>query len=311
MKKILLLSTATLAMLMADFTLDRQGGILTPVSETTPPVTEPAPPTETTPPPAVGGVIPNSVDLIWSDMHDAPTGYPALMPAGFPQAKGGYIRDIAQQGAWASINTWIEIEEAGSPQSGCSASISRSTNTRVEIGYLHGWVLRNNGVWEKIGSVKQATGGNAIPGAGILFEANRNCTDPIFGNTQQANPTSSIVRTEDSGYLSAKPRYYYRMHKWVPAKTIANPREIVAVFGQVYMRLVLEDPNGVDDRDKAKFVAHVGADIKDSNNKYMSGTSVSKYKMITKDWQPISMLSYIAREDLDKTPPPFTTTPYQ
>lgn len=167
--------------------------------------------------------------------------------------------------------------------------------------------MRGN-AWEEIGVVKAVTGMTIPGGGGTIFNALRGCSNPVFANTIEDHTGYSAYETGPNGFLLVKPGYYYRYHGWIPRKTISNSGQIRAVFGQTWMRLVVDDPTKPDDRSSAHFVAHVGGDIS-LNGTYVSGTSTSRYKEIVNDWQPINMLTLIPKADLEAHPPPFTTLP--
>jgi hypothetical protein len=112
------------------------------------------------------------------------------------------------------------------------------------------------------------------------------------------------------GFRIVDPRYYYRFHGWVPQIPVPRSR-VKAIYGGVYMRLVKKNPNGVDDRHLARYVAHVASDMKDANGHGGSGFGPGRYKMIPQngDWMPINFITKISRTELDNNPPPFPTQP--
>ena len=89
-----------------------------------------------------------------------------------------------------------------------------------------------------------------------------------------------------------------------------RPAGLKAVFVQQYARLVLDDPNGVDDRHLARYVMHVASDRKAASGQTTSGAlGISRFKRITNDWQPFNMITSMSREELEANPPPFVSVP--
>jgi hypothetical protein len=295
MKKIFLLSITSLAMLMADFTLE--GSKLTPVSETTDQVTEPTTPPTTTDPVSISGVIPNSVDQIWADMNEPNTGWVSNMPSGWGQFQGAVIRDPSARSDWDNLNIWLEIEAAGDG-SNCSTDINRAKNTRVEFGWTRGYILRKStNKWEKFTESKIQIG--AAHGSNAVFQ--RPCTNTYGDST-------GLAQIEDSGFRSIYPKGYWRWHGWAPQQSITNPRDVKAIYGECYVRLIKDDPNGPDDRDLANFVAHLSSDFRTATT-YAGDAGLSRYKKVTKDWVAINFLTKMTKAELEANPPPFSLKP--
>jgi hypothetical protein len=76
------------------------------------------------------------------------------------------------------------------------------------------------------------------------------------------------------------------------------------------MRLIKDDPNGVDDRDSARYVAHIGVDARNPDGSLAGDIGISRWRMITKDWQPINFLTGgITKAELEANPPPLSLPP--
>ena len=318
MKKVILLLILQLTVLMAaDFTMSKSG-TLTKEGATTPPVTqevvtpvatEPAAPVATDPvttvPASQSGVIPDSVDQIWADMHGTNTGWVSNMSSGFPQFQGPVVRNITSMTDWDTVNIWLEVE-AGGNGSSCSADTNRAVNTRVEVGWTRGWLLVNN-KWQKMSENKTVTGGT-FPKGNTLFSG-RGCDSTGFSNIQAANLAYLVNKTESSsGFFSMKPKYYFRFHGWTTPNNVPERSTVQAIYGQVYMRLIVEDPSKPDDRNLANYVAHLSSDRR-LNNVYRGDMGMSRYKKITNDWVAINFLTSMTREALEANPPPFSLIP--
>ncbi len=321
MKKVILLFIMPLAIVMADFTLT--GGKLipngepvaeptTPVSEPTTPVSEPTTPVaEPTPPlatPNASGVIPNSIDLIWEDQYGPNTGWTSQTQTSFPQFGGGYVRNYPTLST-PKINAWYEIEEQGNGSS-CSPSINKATNTVVEAGRVRGWTLATGGSWIQFDNVLKHEGMNmpspSDPYAGNNFRGCGATYNPI----RTANPTNTRLGYSAEGYPIFKPDNYWVWHGWGTGQPNVNASK-KAVLITLYLRLKVKDPSKTDDRHLAKYVAHVGSDLKNATGQTVGGAvGISRFKVITNEWQPFNFLSGgITKEEFIASNPPVISEP--
>jgi len=242
------------------------------------------------------GVIPNCLDLIWEDMHDANTGWVSNMPSSYGQFQGPVLKD-PQDYNFDNLNIWIEIEAAGDG-SGCSDDINQATNTRVEFGWTRGYILRaSTNQWEKFTESKTQIG--AAHGPNAVFQ--RPC-GKVYA------PEYMMSRIEEStGFRSVYIKGYWRWHGWAPQQTLPNPGDIKAIYGECSVRLIKDDPNGSDDRHLANFVTHISSDQR-LDGVYRGDMGISRYKKVTNEWQPINFLSGgITKAELEANPPPFST----
>jgi len=313
MKKILLLSITSLAMLMADFTLE--GDTLTPVSGTITTITDPTP----TNPVSTNGIIPNSVDQIWADMNEPNTGWVSNMPSGFGQFKGPTLRTITALPSFDYANLWIEVEAAGDG-SGCSIDINKAVNTRVEIGTIRMYTMRNN-VWTLMSdtkNVKLENSGAGAPHPHPNVAMSRGCGLDEYDVNQNFEHYTLITseygfRTNANGYIEWRPQYYYRWHAWDKGGNVTPLDTLQAIFGTVYLRLVVDDPNKPDDRNLANYVGHVSSDARSNNGTtYIGDLGISRYKKITNDWQPFNFYVYKnkpSKTEIAQNPPPMVLQP--
>ncbi len=311
MKKILLLSTMSLAMLMADITLIEEQ--LTKASER---VAE-APPPATTAPVNTSGIIPNSVDLIWADMHDAPTGWPVATNSSYSQFQGPTFKGKlpTRTEGWGSVNAWFEVEPATCKKCSCDFDISTSVNTAVELSPIYAFVLTNDGVWHQYSGTNNSFGGATFPSKSILFKGNRGCNVQPIEDIRAAN-MGYDAQIRSRTYL---PQYYLRYHGWANnARYKIDRSTIKAVFFTHFARLTKIDPNGVDDFKKAEFVVHGASDIKAADGTQIPGKEgwgvggISRYKIIPQDgnWMPVNFIEgWITKAELDANPPPFPKHP--
>ena len=321
MKKIILLLILQLTVLMAvDFTMSKSGTL---TKESSVPVTTPdvVTPPVTTVPSGQSVILPNSVDLIWEDMHGKPIGYPVATHGGYPQYQGSNIKNVATMDV-PKFNQWTEVEEEGDtanpfPDSGggCLKTINKATNTRVELGAYRGWWLDKNNVWHDMGS-RYGIHGTIVPRSTSVYGGIRSCEQDYFKQIRAAHmsemtPPSSLIRDEAGGFTSAKPNWYFRWHGFGVTTQPTTSTSVKAVFVQVYARLIVDDPSKPDDRHLARYLLHVASDHKtiDGLTTLTGDLGISRYKRVTNDWQPYNMMTYITREELDKNPPPFVSKP--
>ena len=296
MKKIILLLILQITVLMAaDFTMSKSGTL---TKESTTTSTQPV---ATVPPVSQSGIIPNSVDQIWEDMNGANTGWVSNMPSGFGQFQGPVSVNLPLLNDYNTVNMWLEVEAAGNGSS-CSPDINTAVNTRVEIGWTRIYIKRN-GVWTHPFPDRQLDIGAKHPTADNLFAGNRGCTNVVFGPT-----TYQMQRVEPSGFYSVKPMYNYRWHAWNPGGNVTPISGIQAVYGVVYMRLIVEDPSKADDRHLANYVAHIASDRR-MDGTYVGDIGMSRYKKITNDWVAFNFFTYMTKDNLLTTPPPIILEP--
>ncbi len=251
------------------------------------------------PPPPVGGIETNTIEAMWADMREQNTGWVSNMKSSIGQFDGPY--DYPDQGIkdtnFDSVNMWLEIEEAGDG-SGCSERISQSSNTMVEIGSIYQY-LYQNGVWRLGAELKNTQtpsdkGGNHPHASNAM---SRDChldesqVEPLFEHWDLVE-SEYAVRTNSNGFIEYMPDYYYRYHCWNPGGLGSDPgSEVDGVLGCCFVRLVLKDPNGVDDRHLAEFVGHLGSDIRNDGS-YIGDIGINRYKKITNDWVAMNFHSW-------------------
>lgn len=122
-------------------------------------------------------------------------------------------------------------------------------------------------------------------------------------------------RKESTGGVSFKPDYPKFGHGYGSQTILSNPADIRAVFVSMDTRLILDNPNGVDDRASAKLLTNVGADYwpdKASINNswsYAPGIGQGRFILATKDWRKATMIVPNGRfgatmQEMITNPPP-------
>ncbi len=188
-----------------------------------------------------------------------------------------------------SAVTWGVLFADGLPQ---NQGLNPGTgNTRVQVRAVQCWLLsRSTGKWILVTS--GAEKGDAY-------------REDFGGNV--SNPMS--VRTESEG-VSGKLDFSAgrnAWHFWAPRGTIpAN--DVAAVYGTFQARLILDNPNGPDDRAfwSQHLLAGSGVDYWASlsanwpNNR---GASIGKFKFVTNEWAAFNTTTATPAQ-LSASPPP-------
>ncbi len=277
-------------------------------------------------PPPSSGVELNSAQLIWDDMHEAPTGYPVATPSNFGSFPGAVYRPeiTGVQPDWKKIQGWGEIEAGTSYLNGCGQETGTSVNTQVELSPIYVQVClysTNQWVITRVNGADPLDGGiyPGSPHGNPDLPSARPCYDAIFDETRRANDTYKVDKGRtDTGTQLYYPRFYYLEHYWALNGGITvDQYDIKSVYVCQFSRLSKIDPNGVDDFHLANFVTHLSADRKQANGSAMPAelrdiNGISRYKTVPQsgDWMPMNSLSGFATEaEFLANPPPFPTTP--
>ncbi len=283
-------------------------------------------------PPPSSGVEINSLDRIWEDMLGENTGQPAASSMSYGYVQGPlFIQEIKEDidyeegELWARINAWFEVEEGcGSGYQECQLTHNQSTNTRVEVKPM--WLMWQDlsgghfgdGDWHILTDGTGYIGGQEFPGehGNPEFDKDRGCHVPeveaIREATKGYSPEQGI---NDAGNYLYLPNHYWWYHGWTRQQTIDHT-QFNAIYACAFVRLVLIDPDGVDDRHLADYVIHLASDKKDENGgTFATGIDTggrSRYRQILTngDWMSINWLTgWVDEASLAANPPPFPATP--
>ncbi|NJK97626.1 MAG: hypothetical protein HC905_24400 [Bacteroidales bacterium] len=119
------------------------------------------------------------------------------------------------------------------------------------------------------------------------------------------------IRTESDGSISTTCGDGYNFHFWPSTGRFTIPNDIAGCFVTVKARLILDDINGIDDRDKAKYLMSVGGDWWLSltapwdNWKTNWDIGIGRFRFITPEWKSFNM--YSVPEDTMRNNPPLYT----
>jgi PA14 domain len=193
---------------------------------------------------------------------------------------------------WNSFTQWGQLYVAdGSPP-------PANSNTRVQIKAMDSWYLsKSSGQWI------QVQHSDTVQGAAYVED---------FAN--DANKAADIKdESKNGGGISTTAGNGYNFHFWTNRVTLSNPSDIGGIYTRFEARLVLNDPNGPDDRASSKYIASDGADYwrnvnvgwaSDwSNNGAVGG---GRFKKVTNDWQNFTMET-LTPQQLAQNPPPYQT----
>ncbi len=273
--------------------------------------------------PPSSGIVLLTTDAMWADMYEENTGWVSNMKSSIGQFDGPSDNDNIgiHTDNFDSVNIWLEIEEAGTG-AGCSERISQSSNTMVEIGYIRQYLLQS-GTWRIGMEVKNTQnpdkGGNhphasnAMDRGCGLDESTPDIPKPF--EHFDLMETEYGVRTNNTGFVEYMPDYYYRYHCWNSGGLRPDSgASLDGVLGCCFVRLVLKDPDGVDDRHLANFVGHLGSDIRNEGS-YIGDIGINRYKKITNDWVAMNFFSFKDNikpanfAEFEALNPPISTTP--
>lgn len=227
----------------------------------------------------------NSIDEIINDItlphegrpHGVPSNYDwALKPRrGAVQPPEGWTAMIA----WGQLYEWIN----GNP----------AINTRVQLKDMEAYYLsKTDGTWHLLQKDARVSGSAYV--------------EDFAGDVNKP----ADIRTEKSGGISVTAGDGYNFHFW-PSKgrTKFPQNDVEACFVTLLARLILDDPNGVDDRADAKYVLSVGGDWWLSltapwdNWKTNADIGIGRFKFVTTEWKSFNLIT-ASEKTVRNNPPP-------
>lgn len=231
----------------------------------------------------------NSLDIAVADMQGVHEGYPrgiydngnpALSWVSYPRLS--YGNDMPKD--WSAFITWGQVY---ADRSGITAE-----NTRFQVRSLVGWYLsKKTGRWRQLQGTNEFTSANYAE------------------DFQNDLSVEADVREEPSGGISSTVAEGYNYHFFARRRVDIDPDDIAGIWTTFQARLVLDDPNGIDDRDQAHLIANVGADYWLNKTagwdqwKTNGDVGIGKFKYITKTWRSFNMHT-LTEEQFRNNPPP-------
>jgi len=180
---------------------------------------------------------------------------------------------------------------------------NQSTNTRIQARDLQMWFLLPNGQWQ-LGTH------NVTPG-NTMYPINWSELDILGNNTwrsESGNGGGASLKDVGKGAYE-----HYLWHAFTG--TTPEPSAYLGYVCAYYARLILDDPEGVDDRATCRILAATGGDYY-RDEATLSGLKIpgvnvvdrgfSRFKYITNDWQLFAMYStnILSEATLRANPPP-------
>ncbi len=246
-------------------------------------------------PPPVAGEIANTLERVADSMTGSHEGFPNGVNSDWAlKPRMGRGNNPPQD--WFAVTPWgqVYLEKQGNP----------AVNTRIQVKDIAAWYIsKSDGRWRKW-MASASVQGNMYREDFANDATNPNPADPI--------------RVEASGGKSAKPGGGYNFHFWpaTPPRVAMDPNDIAGVWTVFKVRLVKDNPNGVDDRSKARFIASAGADYwRSIDAQWKSDWSnngdigIGKFYFVTNDWQSINFTT-LTLDALRQNPPPINN-PFQ
>lgn len=223
---------------------------------------------------------------------------------------------------WSKTNFWYETDLELEVKASCEVGITTARNSCIEVSNGEAFWLDDEGresqpdtwVWKSIfgnevphqtwGTINNSGISSACVNAnGDAFEAVRAATNaefPNFNVSPNVGPNYLNVGRLANGNVLINPINGYRCHAWLESNGLTEPRTVQAIYACMYFRLVLIDPDGVDDRADYNQLVHVASDIRNDQNvfppccPYWGVGGLSRYKRIPNngDWMPINFISF-------------------
>lgn len=175
---------------------------------------------------------------------------------------------------------------------------NEASNTRVEIRNLvvH-YQSKKTGQWHLLDRSEGGVGGGYHP------------THLQGAHFESANPR----RSGEHGTVSIKPRSGYAVHGWWDKGRVEmDGADIKNIAVSMQARLVLDDPQGPDDRAKARFLVQTGADYWPDRQttlhafapaQYNPGVGFGRFKLAGTEWQAFNFTT-MPPEQIESDPPP-------
>ncbi len=229
-----------------------------------------------------------TLEEIISDMVEPHEGRPHGVPSNFDWAINPRQGAQAPPEGWDAAIAWGQLYEwiEGNP----------ATNTRVQImGLEMHYLSKADLQWHELqNDVK-------VDGAAYVEDFAGDVNKP------------ADKREESDGTISVTCGDGYNFHFWPTSGRINYPKDDVkGAYVTVRARLILDDPEGIDDRESARYVMGVGGDWWESltavwdNWTTNADMGIGRFRFVSSEWKSFNMISLPA-DTVRKYPPPFHT----
>jgi len=227
----------------------------------------------------------NSPQAIIDDMTLPHEGIPHGVPESYDWSRNPRMGNGNNMGDFTAFIPWGQVYEA--------ASGNTATNTRVELRDMEAYVLSvASGRWEMIQFDRLVQG-----------EAYRE----DFADDESIE---ADTRPEPTGTLSVTAGNGYNFH-FCPSsgRVLLDADDVGGIFTTVQARLILDDPNGIDDRGRARYLLSVGADywenldIEWQSYGANADVAIGRFRYVMNEWDSFNMTT-LPSDVLAPNPPP-------
>ncbi len=223
--------------------------------------------------------------LIAKDMVGKHQGRLHGVPSNYNWAKRPRIGKGNKPGRYRALNVWGQIYE--------DAKGSPARNVRVACKDISAWILsKRTGRWRRVDASKDVFGHNYV--------------EDYSGEARK----DADLRYEKDGSVSATLGNGYNFHFSPNHRRVKiDPKDIAGMVTLYSARVIMDDPNGPDERDQARYLAMAGADYwLTKTNGFKAGVSnldvgMGKARYLDSRWKTVTM-STIGIKKLRRSHPP-------
>jgi hypothetical protein len=226
-----------------------------------------------------------------------------------------YPKTYAKPEGWTTAGPWGVIMADTDHPNGANPPVpwrvagpytgNRAPNTRVQVRDMQLWWLLSNGQWVR-GSYTPAPGG-------YMYHSSWAGEQTTSENAFRDESSNGGGRSARYVNMNAPDSSSYQFNEWHwhffgPRATV--PSGYVGFATAYFVRKILNDPNGPDDRVNARLLADTAGDwwitanAQWDNFKTNWPMGFNRFKYLTNDWQMISFHS-LTEAQLRANPPPF------
>lgn len=231
----------------------------------------------------------NSLEDIIGDVTLPHEGLPHGVPDSYDWARAPRSGAQRPPEGWTAAIAWGQLYEwaEGNP----------ATNTRVQIRDMEmHYLSKSDNQWHQLQKSLR------VDGAAYTEDFVDNINKP------------ADIRSESDGSISVTAGNGYNFHFWPSAGRVEIPKDQVdGCFISVQCRLILDNPEGPDDRDQARYLMSVGGDWWESltaqwdNWTTNADMGIGRFRFITSEWKGYNMIS-LPEEQVRENPPPFSSS---
>jgi len=229
-----------------------------------------------------------SLEEIISDMVEPHEGRPHGMPANYDWALNPRYGTESPPETWNAAIAWGQLYEwiEGNP----------ATNTRVQIRDLEMYYLSKTDLqWHALQQAVEVSGAAYV--------------EDFAGDVNKL----ADKRKENDGSISVTCGDGYNFHFWPKqGRTVYPKNDVKGCYVTVRARLIMNDPDGNDDRDSARYVMSVGGDWWESltavwdNWTTNKDIGIGRFRFVTPEWKSFNMIT-LPGDTVRKYVPPFRT----